>query len=226
MRILAIIPAYNEEESISSTIEEFISANTGCDFVVVNDGSSDHTRQICIDKGYALISHSTNLGLTGAFQTGARYALANGYDAIVQFDADGQHIPSFIPALRLTMEQKHADIVIGSRFLNKPKSLTPRMLGSRILSTAIKITTGQTISDPTSGMRLYSKTVYKEYAKRFDFGPELDTLVYLMKKGAKVCEAQVEMRDRAAGESYLTTMKSISYMLNTLTSILLTNWIR
>lgn len=227
MRVLAIIPAYNEEESIVSTVEEFLATNTGCDYLVVNDGSSDSTERICQERGYNYVSHPTNLGLTGGFQTGVKYALAQaGYDAVVQFDADGQHVPTYLPEMVTEMERAGADIVIGSRFVSESKSFSARMVGSRLITGIIKLTTGQTVTDPTSGMRLYNRTMMEEFARRFDFGPEPDSIAYLMRHGAKVSEVQVQMRERQAGESYLNFAKSISYMARVCTSILLAQWFR
>lgn len=226
MRLLAIIPAYNEEESIASTVDEFLAAKTGCDYLVVNDGSSDGTERVCREHGYRYVTHPTNLGLTGGVQTGMKYALSHGYDAAIQFDADGQHVPTFIPAMVAEMERTGADIVIGSRFVNERKSLSARMLGSRLISGIIRLTTGQAIADPTSGMRLFNRAMMEQFARRFDFGPEPDSVAYLMRHGAKVREVQVEMRERQAGESYLNFAKSISYMARTCTSILFVQWFR
>lgn len=226
MRVLAVIPAYNEEESIVPTMEEFLDTDTGCDYVIINDGSSDETESICRQHGYNVISHPTNLGLTAGFQTGVKYALANDYDAVIQFDSDGQHVPSYIRPMVEKMERDGADIVIGSRFVKRKKSFSARMIGSRLITASIKLTTGKTITDPTSGMRLFNRAMMEEFAKRFDFGPEPDSVAYLMRKGAKVSEVQVRMRDRAAGESYLNFAKSISYMARVVTSILIAQWVR
>lgn len=226
MRVLAVIPAYNEEESIIPTMEEFLETNTGCDYVIINDGSSDNTESICREHGYNVVSHPTNLGLTAGFQTGVKYALANDYDAVIQFDSDGQHVPSYIRSMVEKMERDGADIVIGSRFVKRKKSLSARMIGSRLITASIKLTTGKTITDPTSGMRLFNRAMMEEFVKRFDFGPEPDSVAYLMRKGAKVSEVQVRMRDRTAGESYLNFAKSISYMARVVTSILIAQWVR
>lgn len=227
MKVLAIIPAYNEEESIVATVEEFLATQTGCDYVIINDGSSDQTLSICQSHGYNVVSHPTNLGLTGGFQTGVKYGLANGYDAVIQFDADGQHVPTYIPLLVEEMTKNSSDIVIGSRFVDAKKSFSARMIGSRLIHVIIRLTTGQAIADPTSGMRLYNRAMMKEFAQRFDFGPEPDSLAYLIrKKGAKVSEVQVSMRERSAGTSYLSIAKSISYMARVVTSILFAQWVR
>lgn len=226
MRVLVIIPAYNEQDSLALTVEGLLAAQTGCDFLVVNDGSTDATEKICRERGYRHVTHPVNLGLTAGFQTGATYALAHGYDAALQFDADGQHVPEHIPALVAEMEASGADIVIGSRFVCERKPLSARMLGSRLISGLIRLTTGCAIADPTSGMRLYSRAALEQFAERFDFGPEPDSIAYLLRHGMRVSEVQVRMRERTAGESYLTLHRSISYMARACTSILLVQWFR
>lgn len=117
MKVLAIIPAYNEEDCIASTVNEFVSAVPECSYLVINDGSSDETEAICKRHGFNYVSHPVNLGLTGGFQTGCRYALEHGYDAVIQFDADGQHMPEYVMPMVKRMEHERADIVIGSRFV-------------------------------------------------------------------------------------------------------------
>jgi glycosyltransferase involved in cell wall biosynthesis len=226
MHVLAIIPAYNEEGCIESTVDEFVQAVPGCDYLVINDGSSDGTEAILRRREFNHVAHPTNLGLTGGFQTGCRYALAHGYDAVIQFDADGQHVPTYIAPMVERMEQTGADIVVGSRFVDDDKPVSARMIGSRLITSLIKLTCGQTLNDPTSGMRLFNRKSMEEFAKRFDFGPEPDSLALLMRKGAKVSEVQVAMRERQAGESYLTAWRSISYMARTCMSILFVQWFR
>ena len=227
MSTLVIVPAYNEEDSIVRTIEELINTVPELDYVIINDGSTDHTGRICKERGYNLIDLPCNLGLTGAFQTGMKHAYRNDYDHAIQFDADGQHMPEFIREIESAMDQSGADIVIGSRFVTEPKPTSLRMMGSNLISFLLRTTTGTTIKDPTSGMRMYGKKAIEAFATRSDLAPEPDTLAFLIKhKGLKVIEHQVKMRDRMAGESYLTLSKSISYMTNACTSIIFSLWFR
>ena len=202
-RLLVIIPAYNEEESISSTVDELTSTLPGVDYVVVNDGSKDGTERICLEHGYNYVSLPVNSGLTVGFQTGMKYALRNGYDYALQFDADGQHRPEYISKMLDLAVAEDVDIVIGSRFVNKCKEVSARMLGSRIITVAIKLTTGKRVADPTSGMRMFNRKMIERFANDDSLNPEPESISYLMKKGAKVREVQVEMRERQAGESYL-----------------------
>ena len=220
-KLLIVIPAYNEEGNIVHVVNELVAHYPQYDYVVVNDGSRDHTAALCRQNGFRLIDLPVNLGLAGAFQTGLRYAAENGYDCALQFDADGQHKPEYIQPMLDELESG-ADIVIGSRFLTvkKPKSL--RML----ISWAIRLTTGQAICDPTSGMRMFNRRMVEEFALNLNYGPEPDTISYLIKNGAVVREIQVQMGERLTGTSYLNFTRSIQYMLKMGLSILLIQWFR
>ena len=226
MKLLVIIPAYNEQDCIVETVSELRRTIPGVDYVVVNDGSKDDTKKLCLEHEFNLIDLPVNIGLTGGFQAGMKYALRNGYDAAVQFDADGQHVPSYIEALAAEMERSNADIVIGSRFVTEKKSASLRMIGSRLIAAITKITTGASISDPTSGLRMYNRAMIEAFSSKSDFGPEPDSIAYLARKGAKIREVQVSMPERQAGESYLTFTRSIEYMMRTCISILFVQWFR
>ncbi|GAA0796800.1 glycosyltransferase family 2 protein [Faecalicatena orotica] len=217
--LLIVIPAYNEEENIENVVTYIRDNYAQYDYVVVNDGSKDRTAEICRRKGYELLDLPTNLGLAGAFQAGLKYAYTKGYSYAIQFDADGQHRPEFIQAMLDRIKEGY-DIVIGSRFLNYRKSKSLRMVGSKILTVAIKMTTGIRVSDPTSGMRMFSRPMIKEFAQNLNYGPEPDTVSYLLKNGAKISEVQVKMEERQFGESYLNLTGSAKYMLKMLISIL------
>lgn len=225
-RVIAVVPAYNERDNIVSTIEDLRSNAPGVDYVIVNDGSKDDTLNICREHGYNVIDLPVNLGLAGAFQTGVRYAYEHGYDYAVQFDADGQHSAVYIAEMVHVAEEKGANIVIGSRFATQKKPVSARMAGSVLISAMIMLTTRKRIQDPTSGMRLFDKQMVPLFAYELDFGPEPDTISLLMRWGYKVEETQVEMRERVAGESYLSFTKSVAYMLRMSISILLVQWFR
>lgn len=223
MKVLVIIPAYNEEENILRVVRQLEAANTGCDYVVINDCSKDNTPKILDENKINHIDLPVNLGLTGAVQTGYKYAYENDYDAAIQFDGDGQHLPEYIPALVKEIENGH-DIVIGSRFVDVKKHMSARMVGSRLITAMIKLTTGQKINDPTSGMRIINRKLIKDYAYELNRKPEPDTLAYQMKKGFKVKEIQVKMEDRVAGTSiYAGIGSSIQYMLRVLITIIFFN---
>ncbi len=220
MKILIIIPAYNEEQNIEKVINNLIQNYIQYDYIIINDGSKDRTGQLCRKNGYNLLDLPINLGLSGGMQAGFKYAYEQEYDYVIQFDGDGQHQPQYIKQMLKEMEKKHADIVIGSRFINEKKPKNLRMLGSNLISLIIKITTGKKIADPTSGMRLFNKKMIQKFACMMNYGPEPDTISYLLKCGAKVEEVQVEMKEREAGESYLNLKRSIKYMLHMCMSII------
>lgn len=216
--VLVIIPAYNEQDNIKRVVDNLTKNYPQYDYVVVNDGSRDDTKKICQENNYKLLDLPVNLGLAGGFQAGMKYAHQMGYDYAIQFDADGQHRPEYIASILAKMEEGY-DIVIGSRFVEQKKDSSLRMIGSRMISLAIKLTTGAKINDPTSGMRMFNKAMIKECAVNINYGPEPDTVSFLVKNGAKVAEVQVEMDERIAGESYLNMMNSIKYMIRMLISI-------
>lgn len=225
MKVLLIIPAYNEEESLESTISLIEERIPDIDYLVINDGSSDDTALICRKNKYPFLDLSTNLGLAGAFQAGMKYAYRHDYGCAIQFDADGQHLPEYVTSLIEAMQD--ADIAIGSRFITDKKPISLRMLGSAVIQFAIKITTGKTIKDPTSGMRAFNKGMIEQLAKGLNYGPEPDTVSFLIKRAnATVVEVPVKMVDRTAGESYLNPWNSVMYMLRMSISILFMQFFR
>jgi glycosyltransferase involved in cell wall biosynthesis len=225
MRVLVIIPAYNEDSNIECVVDSLMNNYNQFDYIVVNDGSKDKTADLCRSRGYNFLDLPINVGLAGAFQAGMKYAYKHGYDAAIQFDGDGQHRPEYIEMMQNEISKGY-DIVIGSRFLTNAKKFSLRMTGSFILGFAIRIVTGTKISDPTSGMRMYGQKMIKEYANNMNFGPEPDTLAYIMRKGAKVTEIQVSMDERLYGTSYLSFANSVMYMVRMILSIFLIQWFR
>lgn len=213
MRLLIVIPAYNEAANIKRVVDNLIENFSQYDYIIVNDGSKDDTAKICRENDYNLLDLANNLGLTGAVSAGMRYAYQNNYDAVLQFDGDGQHRPEFIKDLLDVMQEKNVDIVIGSRFVTEKKPKTLRMLGNNLIAGLIRLTTGKYIKDTTSGMRLYGRRVIEEFSRNINYAPEPDTISYLIKSGMTVDEVQVTMDERIAGESYLNFAKSVKYMI-------------
>ena len=210
-RTLVAIPAFNAPEF---------------DFVVINDGSHDCTLSICENLGCNIINMPINCGLTVGFQTAARYAVDHDYDYMVQFDADGQHRPEYIVKLVNAALANRADIVIGSRFLTVRKDRSLRMVGSRMITVLIKMLTGTRISDPTSGFRLFKRSVLEKYYYDNTLNPEPETIALFLKQGYSISEVQVEMRERQGGESYLNPVRSIQYMLRVFVTLLIVQWFR
>jgi glycosyltransferase involved in cell wall biosynthesis len=226
MKILVIIPAYNEAENIINVVENLKNNYNIFDYVVVNDGSNDETAKICKRNNYNLVDLPINLGLAGAFQTGMKYAMYYDYDYAIQYDGDGQHNPQYIQGMVEFAEKNKLDVVIGSRFAKEKRPISMRMMGSLLIELCILMTTGKKIKDSTSGMRLYNRKMIRKLATSMNYGPEPDTIAYLIRCGAKVEEYQVHMNDRTAGESYLNLSRSIKYMFHMCSSILIVQWFR
>ena len=225
MRLLVVIPAYNEEASLPGTVRELREKTPEADFVIVNDGSGDRTAEICRENGWPLLDLPTNLGLTGAFQTGMKYAFEQGYDAAMQLDADGQHDPAFIRPMAEKMEREGLDLVLGSRFLTERRPRSLRMAGNALIEGALRLTTGKRITDPTCGMRLYGRRVMAHMAFSPMARPEPDTLAFLIRCGARTGECPVSIRERQAGESYLSLGRSLRYMTQTGMNIFFLQWV-
>jgi len=223
MKVLIIIPAYNEEKNIATVINSLYCENPNWDIIVVDDGSTDKTYSIAKGTKKAIVlSLSFNLGIGGAVQTGFKYALINDYDFALQCDGDGQHRPQEITKL-LSIT---SDVVIGSRFLKKNKGFGStffRRIGIIFFQFLIRILTGKNITDATSGFRLYGRKAIKLLSSYYpDDYPEPEAIVYLLKNGLEVREIPVIMDSRISGKSSINFFDSIYYMVKVAVSILLT----
>ena len=223
MKVLVIVPAYNEENNIVTTIDG-LKKNKSIDYVVINDGSLDNTKEVCEKNNINFIDLPLNLGIGGAVQTGYKYALYHDYDVAIQFDGDNQHNPKYIEALVEEIE-KGNDIVIGSRYvkeLSEFKSTFMRRVGINFLSFLIKLVSGKKIYDPTSGYRAVNKKIIELFAEDYptDY-PEPDSITYLIKLGYKVSEIPVEMNERKEGKSSIGLFDSVYYMIKVSLCILM-----
>ncbi len=221
-RILVIIPAHNEQDSVGRVIDDVRTNCPQVDILVVNDGSTDHTSDKARAKGVVVIDLPFNLGIGGGMQTGYKYADQKGYDTAIQVDGDGQHDPKEIPKLLHTLEEKKVDIAIGSRFITnlEYKATRMRRLGITVLSNVISMMVRQKITDPTSGFRASRRRAIQLFAVNYpqDY-PEPEVLVLLSKSGLKMAEVPVKMSERSTGESSITKIKSVYYMIKVLLAI-------
>ena len=215
MKVLIIIPAYNEEESIEKTVATVTEKVPFCDYVVINDGSTDRTGAICRRAGINHITLIENLGIGGAVQTGYKYARDHGYDYAIQIDGDGQHDPLFIPAL-LKVSEEGVNLVVGSRFIKHEgfQSSALRRIGIRFYAGLVSLLGRSKVTDTTSGMRVADKSVIALFAERYpaDF-PETETVLTVLRRGLSVKEVPVVMKERAGGVTSITPIKSIYFML-------------
>ena len=215
LRTLIIIPAYNEEGSIEKVVNNLIEKFPKYDYLVINDGSTDHTQSICNSNKYQVVNLAINMGIGGAVQTGYRYAWDNHYDIAVQIDGDGQHDVSYLEEMIRPIEEGQADIVIGSRFLEKEgfQSTRIRRVGINFLSFLGKLLTGVRVKDITSGYRVVNTKFIRIFALDYpaDY-PEPEAMVIAAVHGGRIKEYAVIMRERKAGESSITMKKSIYYM--------------
>jgi len=224
MRKLVIIPAYNEMESIVNTVKDVEEGSQGFDYIIVNDCSTDKTREILLENNLNFVDLPINLGIGGAVQTGYRYAYENGYDIAVQVDGDGQHDAAFLNSMEEILVNEKLDMVIGTRFINKEgfQSSGLRRMGIRYFTSLIRLLTGKEITDPTSGLRMGGRRTIELFAKDYpkDY-PEPESVVAILRKGMTVKEVPVLMRERSGGVSSISMKKSIYYMIKVTLAIML-----
>ncbi len=212
--VLVVVPAHNEEDSLPVTLAELAAKAPGVDVLVVDDGSLDRTARVARDLGVNVVRHPVNLGVGGALQTGFRWAFEHGYDVGVQLDADGQHDPAYLPALLEPVLAGRCDVSIGSRFVAASGYRAPwnRKLGMLLFSGVVRLALGRPIADTTSGFRAYNRAVMGVCQHDFpkDF-PDAPLLIALARRGFRLDEVPVVMRERQAGQSFYTLGKQLYY---------------
>lgn len=211
MRVVAVVPAYNEAGTIGSVIDE--TSEYVDETVVIDDGSTDETATIAREHGAIVVSHAINTGVGGAVRTGYLYAIRHDYDFVVQIDADGQHDPTYIPTLLETA--KDNDIVIGSRYLNesyKEYSLI-RNLGIRFFTSVVNILGGVEITDVTSGFRIYRVDQLREIIHQSDKHWAVEQTLAAAREDLRVQEVSVRMPTRDEGQSQFTLDTFVMYPL-------------
>ncbi|SEU15391.1 glycosyltransferase family 2 protein [Paenibacillus sp. NFR01] len=224
MRILGIIPCFNEEENIEPLIRELAKYSDLLDFVIINDHSTDRTSAICEKNHVNVINLPCNLGIGGAVQTGYIYAKQNNYDIAIQIDGDGQHDPAYIKHLVEPILKQQADFVIGSRFIHKEgfQSSVTRRVGIVYFSVLLKLLAKRKVSDPTSGFRACNKRVIDFFAANYptDY-PEPESIMALSRNGYQIEEIPVQMRERSGGTSSIKSLKSVYYMIKVTLAIVI-----
>jgi len=222
-RLLVVLPAYNEARRVRGVVES-VRARLAADVLVVDDGSSDDTAGEARRGGARVAPHPVNLGYGSALQTGYRYALRRGYDAVVTLDADGQHDPESIARLVAALEQ--ADVVVGSRFL-EPGSYRPppaRRAGMWLFGRLGSALAGRRITDPTSGFQAVSREALRFYVHdRYptDY-PDADVLAMVSRSGLRLGEVPVRMLASPEGKSmHAGLVKPLYYVFRMLLALAL-----
>lgn len=224
MKKLVIIPAFNEEGNLEKTIEDIRANAPDFDYVIINDCSTDGTLAMCRRHGFSYLNLPVNLGIGGAVQTGYRYAYYHGYDVAVQFDGDGQHSAAYLEPMIAAMKSTGADMVIGSRFIDREgfQSSRLRRMGIRYFTLLIKMLSGKVITDPTSGMRLINRKLLEKFTEDYprDY-PEPESVMTVLAEHYQVTEIPVFMNEREQGVSSISLGKSVYYMVKVSCAILI-----
>ncbi|AOW80405.1 glycosyl transferase family 2 [Halodesulfurarchaeum formicicum] len=211
MRTVAVVPAYNEADAVGSVIDgtrEYVD-----EVVVVDDGSTDETKEVAREHGARVLEHTFNTGVGGAVRTGYRYAIEADYDFVVQVDADGQHDPSQIP--RLLSAADEADMVIGSRYLNESHeeySLV-RTLGIQFFTALVNTLGSIEITDVTSGFRVYRVSMLAEILHHSDKHWAVEQTLEAAKRDFTITEISTEIPTRETGNSQFTLDTFVLYPL-------------
>ncbi len=223
MKILVLIPAFNEASVIAVVIADIRRVVPEYDILVVNDGSSDATASIAESAGATVISHSFNMGYGVTIQTGYKYAFFNGFDIIVQIDGDGQHDPTCIPNLLKPVLSHETDFALGSRFLGA-ESYEPvwaRRLGMTLFRIIVSWKLGKKITDSTSGFQAFNRSVISFFTSDAfpnDY-PDADVLITLHLAGFRVNEVSVRMHNNISGTSMHSGLMPLYYTFKMLLSI-------
>jgi glycosyltransferase involved in cell wall biosynthesis len=222
LRCLAVVPAYNEEATVASVIREIRSTNEDFDVLVVDDGSSDRTRERALAEGVRVIRLPYNLGIGGAVQTGLQYAHDHDFDVAVQVDGDAQHDPTEIPKILGPILESTADLVVGSRFLGEGDYEPPltRLLGIKLLARLVSLLVGQRVTDTTSGFRAANRRAIALFAADYPHDyPEVEATVLVFRHRLRMVEVPVHMRARTTGSSSIRFHSSAYYMVKVILAL-------
>jgi glycosyltransferase involved in cell wall biosynthesis len=217
LKRIAIVPAFNEEDSIASVIAEIRTSDPDLEIVVIDDGSRDRTAAVARSHGAHVLALPFNLGIGGAMQTGFQYARQNGFDLAVQIDGDGQHVPSEVGKLVEPILDGRADLVVGTRFVGEPRAYhgsVPRRLGIQIFAGFVSLLVGRRVTDTTSGFRAANRRAIILFAADYPHDyPEVEAMVLVHRHKLSMTEVPVTMRTRSAGRSSITALRAIYYMV-------------
>jgi glycosyltransferase involved in cell wall biosynthesis len=224
MRVLVIVPAFNEARNLPAVAAELRGCGEPVDVCVVDDGSTDETARVAERLGFTVLRLPVNLGIGGAVQAGYLHARDHGYDVAVQLDGDGQHDAGFLPALLAPIRRGEADVVVGSRFLGEGgfRSTALRRVGIAYLSWFLRLRCGARVTDPTSGFRAAGRRAIELFARAYpsDY-PEPEAIALSRRNGLRITEVPVTMRERSHGASSITALRSLYYLVKVSTALVI-----
>jgi glycosyltransferase involved in cell wall biosynthesis len=223
VRIVAVVPAFNEEEAIGRVVDEIRSTDPTIDVVVVDDASEDETSRVAAARGAVVLRLPFNVGIGGAVQTGLRYAREQGYEVAVRLDGDGQHDAGEIPKLLEPLALGEADMVVGSRFVDGSGTYRPpfaRRLGIRVFARLVTLLGGQRVTDTTSGFLALDRKGIELFAAEYPHDyPEVEATLVALRSGLRLTQVQVEMRERETGTSSITFVRSLYYIVKVMLAL-------
>jgi glycosyltransferase involved in cell wall biosynthesis len=223
-RLVAVVPAWNEEEAIGRVVDEIRGFDPTVDIVVVDDASSDGTAAVAERYGATVLRLPFNVGIGGAVQTGIRYAREEGHDIAVRLAGDGQHDASEIGKLLAPIRAGDADLVIGSRFVDAGGTYRPpfaRRMGIRVFARLVSVLGGQRVTDTTSGFVAVNRTGIELFAEQFPHDyPEVEATLVALRSGLRLAQVQVEMRERQTGTSSITFVRALYYIVKVTLALL------
>jgi glycosyltransferase involved in cell wall biosynthesis len=224
-RLVAVVPAWNEEGAIGRVVDEIRAFDPAAAIVVVDDASSDETAVVAEAHGATVLRLPFNVGIGGAVQTGFRYARDEGYDIAVRLDGDGQHDASELGKLLAPVHAGDADLVIGSRFVDPCGTYRPpfaRRIGIRVFARLVSILGGQRVTDTTSGFVALNRSGVELFAVEYPHDyPEVESTLVAVRSGLRLAQVQVDMRERQAGTSSITFVRSLYYIVKVMLALLI-----
>ena len=223
-RLVAVVPAWNEAGAIGGVVDEIRGVDPGIDVVVVDDSSTDDTVDVARAHGATVLSLPFNVGIGGAVQTGLRYARDEGYQIALRLDGDGQHAAAELDKLLAPIRAGEADLVVGSRFVDPGAAYRPpfaRRLGIRVFARLVTLLGGQKVTDTTSGFSALDRTAIELFATEYPHDyPEVEATLVALKSGLRLVQVQVDMRERQAGTSSITFVRSLYYIVKVMLALL------
>ena len=223
-RLVAVVPAWNEAGAIGSVVDEIRAFDPGIEVVVVDDSSTDDTVEVARKHGATVLALPFNVGIGGAVQTGFRYARDEGYELAVRLDGDGQHAATELGKLLDPIRAGEADLVIGSRFVDPGSTYRPpfaRRMGIRVFARLVSLLGGQRVTDTTSGFSALDRSAIELFATEYPHDyPEVEATLVALRSGLRLVQVQVDMRERQAGTSSITFVRSLYYIVKVIFALL------